>query len=216
MIKKPATTKRKYDSRRRKAQARETRRQIISSARILFIQKGYDGTTIDAIAELASVSSETIYAVFGNKRKILWRLLDISIGGDDESISLMERPNPQAVLANSNPLQQVQLFSKDITEILARVAPIFEILRTAAKVDEELDQLLQTMLAQRLENMTMLVKQIAKNGGLRKELDIESAARTVWAITSPEIFLLMTRDQLFSNEMFQQWLYANLSRLLLA
>lgn len=215
-MKKPHTVKRKYDSTRRKAQARDTRNQIIASARMLFIQNGYDGTTIDAIAETASVSSETIYAIFGNKRKILWQLLDVSIGGDDQPIKLMDRSGPQSVLANTNPKLQILMFSKDITEILARAAPIFEILRTAAKTDEELNQLMHNMLTQRMANMTSVVESIAKNGGLRKELDIDSAARTVWAITSPEVFLLMIRDQHFSKEMFCQWLETNLTRLLIA
>ena len=64
-------TKRKYDSSRRQAQARETRRLITEAARNLFFDRGYSGATIDAIAQTAGVAAETVYAIFGSKRKIL-------------------------------------------------------------------------------------------------------------------------------------------------
>ncbi len=214
-MKKPDTKKRKYDSSRRKEQARETRRLIIESARTLFIEKGFDGTTIDAIAEKAAVSSITLYAVFKSKRNILKNLLDLSIGGDDQPIHLMDRPEQQAVLKGNNPEQQIHMFAFGITEILTRVAPLFDILRVAAKMDEELEKLVRNLLKERLENMTMLVEQLQKNGGLRDGLEISTAAELVWTITSPEVFLLLTRDQGYSQEKYIQWLETNLERLLL-
>ena len=47
--------KRKYDSTRRQAQADETRRQILTAAHKLFIERGYAGATIEAIAAEAEL-----------------------------------------------------------------------------------------------------------------------------------------------------------------
>ena len=44
---------------------------------------GYAGATIEAIAQEAGVAPETIFAVFGNKRTILAKLIDVVVGGDD-------------------------------------------------------------------------------------------------------------------------------------
>ncbi len=214
-MKKPSTKKRKYDSSRRKAQAKETRRLIVESARTLFMERGYDGATLDAIAEKASVSPVTLYAIFGNKRNILKHLLDISIGGDEQPIRLMDRPEPQAVLRHSDPAEQIHMFSTGITDILTRVAPIFDVLRVAAKMDAELELLVRNMLRERLETMTMLVEQLEKHGGLRDGLEISAAAELVWTITSPEVFLLLTRDLQYSHEKYIVWLDTNLTRLLL-
>jgi AcrR family transcriptional regulator len=208
-------TKRKYDSSRRKFQAQETRRLIVETSRSLFIELGYDGTTIDAIAGAAGVAPETVYAVFQNKRKILWHLMDISIGGDDQPIHLMDRPEPQAVLYDPDPVHQIMMFSQGITEILNRAAPIFEVLRTAAKTDKEFADLVQNLLKERLENMTLLVEHIAKNGGLRNGLNISAGAELVWTITSPEVFLLITRDRKNSKEYYSTWLQVTLTQLLL-
>jgi TetR/AcrR family transcriptional regulator of autoinduction and epiphytic fitness len=207
--------KRKYNSTRRQEAARETRRQIAESARKLFIERGYNGTTIDAIAQAASVATETVYAIFSSKRKILWHLLDISIGGDDQPIRLLDRPEPQAVLHDTDPTRQIQMFSRGITEIMVRSAPIFEVLKSAAKTDWEIANLVQGMQKERLENMTTFVQHLSKNGGLRAGLDISTASDLVLTITSAEVFLLLTRDREYSREQYAAWLQATLNRLLL-
>ena len=207
--------KRKYDSSRRQAQARETRRQIVEAARSLFIKRGYNGTTIDAIAQAAVVAPETVYAIFGNKRKILSHLMDISIGGDDQPIRLIDRPEPQAVLHDTDQRRQIMMFSQGITEIMARVAHLFEIMRSAAKTEKDIEDLLQHMLKERLENMTIFVQRIATRGGLRERMEVSTAGELVWTITSPEVFLLLTRDRNYYTEQYAAWLQATLTRLLL-
>jgi len=212
---KQTATKRKYDSSRRQMLAQETRRQIAESARQLFIERGYDGSTIDAIAQAAGVASETVYVIFGSKRSILKHLMDISIGGDDLPVRLMDRPEPQAVLNETDPGRQIMMFSHGITEILVRVAPLFEVLRSTAKTDDEIARLLQHMLKERLDNMTMFTQHVAKNNGLRQGLDIATATDLVWTITSPEVFLLLTRDRKYSVEQYTVWLQSTLSHLLI-
>ena len=214
MTKQPQN-KRKYNSFRRRVQAQETRRLILESARRLFLEHGYSGTTIQAIAQAAEVAPETIYAVFGSKRKILWHLMEISIGGDEQPIRLMDRPEPQAVLHDTDSLHQIGLFSKGISEILVRAAPVFEVLRTAAKCDKEFTDRIQIMLEERMQNMTTFVQHLERNGKLREDLNIPAAAELVWTLTSPEIFLLLTRDRKFSPDQYAVWLQTNLNRLLL-
>ena len=93
-----SSPKRRYNSTRRQQQAQATRRQIIEAARQLFTERGYTGSTIDAIALQAGVAPETVYAIFGNKRAILARLLETSLVGDEEPVPLLQRPGPQAVI----------------------------------------------------------------------------------------------------------------------
>ena len=81
-----------YDSRRRRAQANETRSAIVRTARDLFIEQGYGHTTVADIARAAGVSVETIYAAFGNKATLLHKAWDITVGGDDQDIVFHERP----------------------------------------------------------------------------------------------------------------------------
>jgi TetR/AcrR family transcriptional repressor of mexJK operon len=56
--------------RQRKAEA------VLESARTLFLQQGYDGTTVAEIAEGAHVSKATVYSNFPDKAAVLVALLD--------------------------------------------------------------------------------------------------------------------------------------------
>lgn len=211
----PKKPKRPYNSSRRQAQARETRRQIIEAARRLFTESGYAGATIEAIAHEASVAPETIYAVFGNKRTILANLIDISVGGDDQPVPLLQRPGPQTVLREHDPGRQLHLFAQDIAGILERVAPVFAIMRTAAKTEPDIAELLTNLLEERLRTLAAFVQNLAANSPLREGLDEAQAAETVWAITSPEVFSLLIQDRGWSKERYVQWLGDSLVRLLL-
>src|SRR5512139_2006780 len=154
---KPRKTKRPYNSTRRQAQARETRRQIIEAARRLFSEHGYAGATIEAIAREAGVAPETIFATFGSKRAILAALIDVAVGGDQQPIPLLQRPGPQTVLQEHDPVRQLQLFAADIAAILERVAPVFGIMRVAAKTEPDITELLQNLLEERLQNLAAFV-----------------------------------------------------------
>lgn len=212
---KSSKIKRPYNSTRRQAQAQETRRQIVAAARRLFIAYGYAGATIDAIAEEAGVAAETVFAAFGNKRTILTRLIAVAVGGDDQAIPLLERPDPQAVLHERDPRRQVQLFAADIAAILERVAPIFGVMRVAAKTEPDIAELLKTVLNERLQTLSVMVQSLASHGPLRAGLDVAQGTEIVWAMTSPEVFTLFTVDRGWSREKYIAWLSDTLIRLLL-
>jgi len=211
----PDITKRRYNSSRRQTQARETRLKIIEAARTLFIAHGYSGATIESIAQEAGVAPETIYAVFKNKRAILSRLLDLLVGGDDEKIALLERQGPQAVMREQDPRQQLHMFARDISKILERVTPIFEIMRQAAKTEPDIAAFLQNVLKERLKNMEALVHSLSERSALRDGLTESQAAETVWALSSPEVYRLLTIERGWSVQQYHQWLAEALIRLIL-
>lgn len=207
--------KRPYNSKRRQEQARHTQRLIAESARQLFDDRGYAGATIDAIATAAGVAPETVYSTFGSKRKILSYLMSIAVGGDDQPIQLLNRPDPQATLREVNQQRQLTLFAEGITSILGRVAPLFQIMRTAAKTEPEIAEMLEHILQERWQNLGAFVQRLAENDPLREGMDISLATDTVWAITSPELFSLLTVDRSWSKAQYIEWLASSLARLLL-
>jgi AcrR family transcriptional regulator len=208
-------SKRRYNSARRQAQANENRRQIVDAAAKLFSLYGYSGATIDAIAQEAAVSSETVYAIFGNKRNILTNLIDISVGGDHRPIPLLQRPGPQAVLRENNPVHLLQLFAQDISGILERVAPVIEITRIAAKTEPEIAELLKNLLEQRLQNLASVIQHLKTLGSLREGIDESQATETIWVLSSPEVFILLLKDRGWTKEHYVDWLSDSLIRLLL-
>lgn len=207
--------KRRYDSTRRREQARETRRGILEAARRLFAARGYTGTTMEAVAKEAAVAVETVYAAFGSKRALITELVGALVGGDDTPVPLLERPGPQAVRRERDPRRQLRAFAEDITPILGRVAPLLEVIRCAAATEPELAALLQEMQRARLANFTRLMEWSAASGPLRDGIDVAEAAQTIWTLASGEVYRLLTGDRGWPPERYARWLGDSLVALLL-
>jgi AcrR family transcriptional regulator len=198
---------RAYSSPLREAQARETRRRILDSARALFLDQGFPATTIAAVARRAQVSADTVYSVFGSKANLLKEVLDVVIGGDDQDVPLLERDRPQAVRAEPDQRRQLAMFAEDITTQLERVRPLDDILRSAAAVDTAAAELRADLqLRQRRAAMRTVVAWVGAHGPLREGLTDEEASAVVWTLTSPEVHAMLRDTWGWSRERFEQWL----------
>jgi len=208
--------KREYDSSRRQAQADETRRHILEAARKLFTERGYAGATAEAIAAEAGVAAQTIYAIFKNKKKMLVSLMNVSPAtGVEDHTPMPERPSVQAVSQEHDQRRQLEMFAQVVAANLDQVAVISEIMADAAKTEPDFDRILQKLNKQRLEHMALAVQQIAANGPFRENMDERYARDTIWTLTSPEVFLLLTQGRGWSKEQYAQWLADMLMRILL-
>src|SRR2546423_12039255 len=90
-------------SRGSQARPRLARRAVIEAARALFLERGYQATTIDAISDHSDVPPATVYRLFSSKVGILKALLDVSIAGDDQALSVHQRPHVAALFAEPDP-----------------------------------------------------------------------------------------------------------------
>lgn len=207
--------RRRYDSSRRREQARETRRAILDAAGSLFTDRGYGSTTIGAVAERARVAPETVYATFGNKRAILAELIDVSIAGDDAPVPILERPWVQTLRAEPDPRGRVRILARNACSMLERSTPIYEVLRGAAATDREIAGLWRRYKAQRLEGQRVLLGIVAEPSGLRDGLTPEAALDVVFTLGSPETYGLLVGDRGWSPGQFERWYEDALARLLL-
>jgi AcrR family transcriptional regulator len=209
----PGDVKRRpYRSARRREQAEQTRSRVLDAAASLFEQRGYDGSSVAAIAEEAGVSEETVYAHFRNKRTLLGELVRLAVrGGDPRPVP--EQEGPRALAAASDQREQLRLFAADVARRLERAAPIVAIVAGASRAEPELAELLARLHADRLRNLRVLVDGLARNGPLR--LPRNQAVETVWALTSPELHQLLTRVHGWTRRRYCSWLADSLARLLL-
>jgi AcrR family transcriptional regulator len=129
--------KRPYKSLVRKRQAVDTRRRIIEAARQLLQRAGYDGMTVEAIAQRAQVSAQSVYALFKSKAGILTELLDQSTFGDE-----YEEAVRQAMSA-SDPETRLRLAARIARQIHEPLSAAFDLLRGAGVVAPELAKLEQ-------------------------------------------------------------------------
>jgi AcrR family transcriptional regulator len=199
--------RRPYRSPLREDQARLTRRRVTEAARELFLTLGYARTTIARVAAAAGVAADTVYHLFGSKRDLLKHVLDVTIGGDDEDVALLERDDPQAMRGEADQGRQIEMFAIGMSAQLERVRPLDDMLRSAAAVDADIAALRDDLqLRQRRQAMTTVAGWIAARGPLRAGTSVDDAAATIWTLTSPEVHHMLRVGWGWSADQYRVWL----------
>ena len=159
------------------------------------------------------MASDTVYAVFGTKARVLTALIDARLapGG---AANVMDRPEALAVRDETDQRRQLGLLARDLAAVSARVRPVFEILRTAAAVEPDMAGVFAEMNGYRLLNLRRTIGWMARaQGPLRLEED--QAVLTLWALASPDVGRMLCDGQGWSQEQYAAWLEDVLIRTLL-
>jgi len=171
----------------------------------LFIERGYVGTTIDAMAERADVSPETVYSTFGNKRSVLSALVDISIGGGEQARPILDQDPVGTMRAEPDPHRRLQILAGFGRSILERRAAMDEVMRGAASADADIAALRGLGNAQRFAGQRELLRIVIGTTSLREGLDLDTAADILYAIGSPETWRSLVVDRGWSGPRFERW-----------
>jgi AcrR family transcriptional regulator len=199
----------------RQARTRRTRAAVIDTARSLFTERGYAATTIEAISEQSDTPQATVYRLFSSKLGILRAVLDVSVGGDDQTVAMLDRPQVRALLADDDPRNQLAGFAALVHEVMARAGSVHRILADAARSDEEAASLLAEMARQRHEGQRRIARSLARADALRAGLRERDAADIIHALASPEVYGLLVFDRGWAGERYEEWLGAILADQLL-
>ncbi len=200
-------SKRSYRSPIREEQARQTRLRILEAARKLFTERGYAATSMQAIAAQANVGMQTIYAIFKKKPRLLVALFNAaSAPPGEEHVPVTERAAPRAVGREHDQRKQIRMFAQVVAGNLSGAAPVSEIMVDAARMEPEIRKVLRVLNTARRQHMMVFVEQLRANGPLRDGLEAARARDIVWTLTSPEVFLLLTRDCGWDRSSFEAWL----------
>jgi AcrR family transcriptional regulator len=199
---------------RKQAAAEETQRVIVEAAARLFLERGYQATSIGRIAADAGVAVQTIYNAVGSKRALLSRVLDVAAAGERAPTPVPQfmreqaeaEPDPRAIVA-----QLVEFWRG----ALPRTAAVFRIIREAAAADPEIATLERGRSAQRLRNYRQAAQLLADRGALRAGVTIDAAAATIFAIGHPESYRALVLDGAWDDDTWAAWVQATLESALL-
>jgi AcrR family transcriptional regulator len=195
-----------YEGAVRQARTRRTRAAVVEVAKGLFVERGYAATTIEAISDRSDTPQATVYRLFSSKLGILKAVLDVSVGGDDEAVAMVDRPQVRVLLSDEDPKKQLAGFVALLREVMARVGPVHRILADAARSDEDAASLLAEIARQRHEGQRRIARLLARSGALRPGLRERDAADIVHALASPEMYGLLVFDRGWSGERYEKWL----------
>ncbi len=199
----------------RRAKARGTRAAVIEAAGDLFVEQGYLGTSVQAIADAAGVSRATVFNSVGGKLSLLRAAFDVATVGDDEPIPLPQRPEALAVRAERDPRKAVAGYAAMVTGVSSRVAVIYEAFRCAAGVDPRVRTQWTQIQQERFGGAKGFVGILSAKGPLREGLTREAAADLVWVLIDASLYHRLVVERSWTERRFQAWLTATMDAQLL-
>jgi AcrR family transcriptional regulator len=207
--------KRPYNAARRKEAAEATRRAILDAARTSFLEGGYLATTMSSIAQRAGVALDTIYASIGGKPALFKLLVETAVSGADRPVAALERDYVRAIREEADARKKLAMYARAVCAIHVRLAPLFEVLQSAASADAELAALWTEVALRRAKNMRLFAADLKTTGSLRADLTVDQAADIIWSMNSVEFYLLLVAQRGWPAKRFELWLADAWARLLL-
>src|SRR6195256_5038692 len=192
--------KRSYKSPLRQRQASDTRRRIVQATWQLLQSEGYAGMTIEAIAQRAEVSAQSVYAIFKSKTGILTELLDQSTFGADYEDAV------RRALSASDPEARLRLAAPIARQIHDAQSATFDLLRGAGVVAPELAKLEQQRECLRYERQERMIISLRDAGRLQPALDHATARDIFWMLTGRDVYRMLVRERGWSSQKYQDWL----------
>jgi AcrR family transcriptional regulator len=177
---------------RRQAAAARTRAALVRAAGELFVERGYAATTVSAIAERTGVGRATVFtSVPGGKPELLKLARDVALAGDDEPVPVPQRPWFREAMSAPQATELLRLQARNYRMIQQRAAALEQCLVTAAETAPELGELLADARRQRAMGTRFVVDRLVEMGAVQPERR-ESAADILYALASPDVYLLLT------------------------
>ena len=199
--------RRRYSSALRQSQAATTRRAVLDAARALFLAHGYAATTMDDIAARAGVSKPTVFSAVGNKQAVLKEVRDLAIAGDDRPIPIRDRPLTERVRAEPDRQQSISMVARHLTEVAARYAPVFDLLRAAAANGEhEIKALWETEEQQRLAGARSWVTTLKAKPGPPLRGSVHTAIDALWLYMAPDHYTRLVIQRGWTPQRYRRWL----------
>jgi AcrR family transcriptional regulator len=199
--------RRKYNRTGRAQAAGATRDALGTAARRLFRERGFAGTTIEAIAAEAGYAPQTVYFHFGTKAAILRHLVE-------QAKSELVIPLYQRSLVAEDPRKQLALAVQigrfgaeagwDLVEVLG-----------SARDEPEFQELVRGLEGEKQWGIGNLVASLANRGHLRHGLSEGQAVDLLMVLTSGEVFRMLVIQRGWSPNDYEAWLVAALQRELL-
>ncbi len=190
-----------YRSDRRAAQARRTRRRILDAAAVLFLERGYAGATMRAIAVAAGVAVPTVELGFGTKARLLKAAIDVAIAGDDEPVPVLDRSWADTARQAQTAAEFLAVAADVIAAAQSRSAGLVLAVFEGARTDPELAALATQLTDQRAATARWLVDALARIAPPHAD-----AVDDLWLLMDSALYDRLVRHRGWTPDRYGQWL----------
>jgi len=201
------SVKRAYRSEARKAAAAESRLRVLDAAAELFVSRGYSGTTLKEVAELAGVGERTVYDKFGDKLGLFKQTVRYRTRGDDEPIPHPERPANLAIFETEDPREILSRHIDYGAKLMERAADLIlaGLAASGAGGDRDLAENFDRTADSVYGIHVRVMKHLDSLGHLRPGMDPTTAADIIFALGHPATFQLLRRQRRWSLARYCAW-----------
>lgn len=201
--------KRSYHSEGRSTRAAETKKRILNASKELFESDGFEEVTIEKLAQAASVSVPTIYALFQSKRGILRALMNEALP-TDQFQELVE-----ISIRETSPSKRLAISAKIARQMYDAERAQMEIFRGAAVLAPEFKELENERESRRYQRQEITIKAMAKEKSLAKGLKVAQARDILWAFTGRDMYRMFVVERGWTSDEYEEWLTQILIKTLL-
>lgn len=182
----------------RQMQAQATKDRIVAAARSLMSKRGWDATTMAAIAAEAGVSPQTVYATFGSKLAIVDGMRQVMLR-DAQVPQLMDE-----AAYESDPRRRLELWAQSIRQQLETSYDVIAIHRQAARSNPDFSAEYRKVLDNRSRHFREFVHDLG--GALGDGVDERTAVDILWAFANEEIYRELVMERGWTPKRYEQWL----------
>ena len=157
------------------------RARMLQAARILLLKRGIAEFSIDAVARRAKVTRQTVHNQFGTRSALLEALFDqmAQQGGMEGIAAAFRQTDPAATLS-----EYIKVFARfwgSDREMTRRIHGL-------AAVDADLGKTLAARQERRMVGSRNIMTMLSRRYGHPEPEQVETAARTLYSLTSFEFF----------------------------
>ncbi|MDP1836558.1 MAG: TetR/AcrR family transcriptional regulator [Chlamydiales bacterium] len=197
-MKKPP--KRTYNSETRNAQASLTKGRILSAAKKLFQEEGFELVTVEKIAQVAEVSAATIYSLFQSKRGVLHTLMDEALPTDQRE-ALVKEVNP-----DNSPENRLKIAAKIARQIYDAERTQMNVFRGADVLAPEFKDLENEREQRRYQRQEETIRMMVAEKSLAKGISPTKARDILWAFTGRDMYRMFVIEKAWAPATYEKWL----------
>ena len=190
-----ATVKRTYRSTLRAEQTETTRRRILDAARLMFARQGYQGATMDQLAEEAGVAIQTLYAAFGSK-------LNLAIAVIDEVLASIGIPEMARQAGEIGDAEQTLRYAAHVTRLVSERLVDLEGLISVAN-QHEIAHMSDRM---RERNISGVLATVLDSPRRRQDLTNDETRDVFLALASLTVYRMLVKERGWAPERYEHWL----------
>lgn len=192
--------------------AEQTRRRLIDAAFASFASRGYQVTTMAAVAREAGVAEQTMYFSFGSKAGLLREVMIARRGPAGGPTRVADQAWMNDVLGASDPRRSLAIIAEHGTEIFRQLAPIADAMTAAGLADPDVAAFLETVGSERRTGMARVIAAIAAHGPLA--VSEQHANDVLDVVQSMATYNAFVRDCGWTTEQYKAWAYRTLTHML--